>query len=255
MRGTAIVTRDGITLYNITKLPSGHAITAELRGIWLINIYAPSSAARRQERGKNYNEMTYLLRKALAHMILGGDFNCVLSNNGLNRPLRLQPRACGTGARFCATGHIARKPRTTRLYTLCTNGSDENKSNIHHTKNDRQENRRGDGGGNVHRPPRGGTETDSGYPNTSEGQRHMENERRLCRREHARRSCANNGTSGKDKRLFPEATMWWGRYIKKSDISLGKKSRSAVGTSGERKTSITNAYTTSCVTIIPTETN
>jgi hypothetical protein len=57
------------------------------------------------------------------------------------------------------------------------------------------------------------------------------------------------------KLLFTEATMWLGRYIKNSDRYLSKKSRSAAGTSGELKTSIRNAYTTSFVSVFSTETN
>ena len=39
MRGTAILAKEGITLTNVTKLPSGRAIAAEYRGTLLINIY------------------------------------------------------------------------------------------------------------------------------------------------------------------------------------------------------------------------
>jgi exonuclease III len=40
-RGTAIAARDNIELVNITRMPSGRAIAAEFKGIWLVNIYAP----------------------------------------------------------------------------------------------------------------------------------------------------------------------------------------------------------------------
>ena len=49
MGGTAILAKDGITLTNVTKLPSGRAIAAEYRGTLLINIYAPSGTANRHE--------------------------------------------------------------------------------------------------------------------------------------------------------------------------------------------------------------
>ena len=39
-RGTAMVTRNEITITNITKLPSGRGIAGECRGIWLVNVYA-----------------------------------------------------------------------------------------------------------------------------------------------------------------------------------------------------------------------
>jgi len=49
------------------------------RGILLINIYAPSGAAKRQEREHFYNgELAYWLRDAPVNILLGGGFNCVL---------------------------------------------------------------------------------------------------------------------------------------------------------------------------------
>jgi endonuclease/exonuclease/phosphatase family metal-dependent hydrolase len=80
--GTAVVAGDYIELSNITKIPSGRAIAAEFKGIWLLNIYAPSGAAKRKEREQLFNtDLTYLLRAAPEKMILGGDFNCVLDKN------------------------------------------------------------------------------------------------------------------------------------------------------------------------------
>jgi len=55
MRGTAIVTKNGITLTNVSKLPTGRAIAAEYRGTWLIIVYAPSGTARRNKGEKFYN--------------------------------------------------------------------------------------------------------------------------------------------------------------------------------------------------------
>jgi len=46
MRGTAIITRDSISLKNVTMLPSGRAIAAKFREIWIINVYTPSGTAR-----------------------------------------------------------------------------------------------------------------------------------------------------------------------------------------------------------------
>ena len=57
MRGTAIVARKEFHLSNITTLPTGRAITAEYKGIQLINIYAPSGTERRAER-----ESTFTIR-------------------------------------------------------------------------------------------------------------------------------------------------------------------------------------------------
>jgi len=62
-RGTAMVTRNEITITNITRLPSGRGIEAEYGGICMANVYTPSGTAKRQERGRFYNnELPYLLR-------------------------------------------------------------------------------------------------------------------------------------------------------------------------------------------------
>jgi exonuclease III len=54
-------------------------MTAEFRGISMINIYAPSGTAKRREREHFYNnELAYLLRDTPTNILLGGDFNCVL---------------------------------------------------------------------------------------------------------------------------------------------------------------------------------
>ena len=47
MRGTALVTREEIIITDITKLPSGRGIATEFRGMWIINIYAPSGEAKK----------------------------------------------------------------------------------------------------------------------------------------------------------------------------------------------------------------
>jgi exonuclease III len=81
-RGTAIVARGNIELSNITRMPSGRAIAAEFKGIWLVNIHAPSGAAKRNEREQFFNtDLTYILRAAPENIIRGGDFNCVLDKS------------------------------------------------------------------------------------------------------------------------------------------------------------------------------
>ena len=49
MRGRAIVARKDIALMNMKKLPSGRAIAAEYRGLYIVNINAPSGTANRAE--------------------------------------------------------------------------------------------------------------------------------------------------------------------------------------------------------------
>jgi exonuclease III len=75
-RGTAILARGRIILTNVTRLPTGRGIDAEYQGISLVNIYAPSGAARRNEGEIFYNDdITYLLPASPSEMILAGDFN------------------------------------------------------------------------------------------------------------------------------------------------------------------------------------
>jgi len=81
-RGTGILARQQIPLSNITQIPSGRGIAAQLRDTWLVNIYAPAGTAKRTEREVFFNtEIAYLIRTLPTNMILGGDFNCVLSRD------------------------------------------------------------------------------------------------------------------------------------------------------------------------------
>jgi exonuclease III len=80
-RGTAIIAKNGIPLSNIKKLPSGTGIAATYNGTRIINIYAPSGAAKKQEREKFYNnEIAHLLTTNQHELILVGDFNCVIQH-------------------------------------------------------------------------------------------------------------------------------------------------------------------------------
>jgi exonuclease III len=49
-------------------------------GTWFVNIYAPSGAAKKQERESFYNtDITYLLSATHSDLILAGDFNCAIA--------------------------------------------------------------------------------------------------------------------------------------------------------------------------------
>jgi len=79
-RGTAILAKEGLLLTNIQRIPSGRGIAATLQGIRIVNLYAPSGSEKRREREVFYNEeIVTLIPTAHTEMILGGDFNCVLS--------------------------------------------------------------------------------------------------------------------------------------------------------------------------------
>ena len=76
-RGTSNVVRDGINLENIIMSPSGRAMADKFREIWIINVYAPSGRAMKQERERFFNsELPYLFTGETGHILLGGDFNC-----------------------------------------------------------------------------------------------------------------------------------------------------------------------------------
>jgi len=57
-------------------------MAAKFREIWIINVYAPSGTAMKQERERFFNsELPYLLTGETGHMLLGGDFNCILETS------------------------------------------------------------------------------------------------------------------------------------------------------------------------------
>jgi len=137
------------------RLPSGRGMAASYQGIWLVNLYAPSGTANRQEREDFYNvHLVYLLRSLPPTMLVGGDFNCFLSqadctgnmnySNALDKPVRglelthvwapAQPRAIYTHY----TPHGV--ARLDRLY-VCLSGP---------TK---PQNWRGNCDGSIHRSP------------------------------------------------------------------------------------------------------
>ena len=45
--GTAILVKEGITLTNNQRIPSGREIAATLHGIRIVNIYAPSGSEKK----------------------------------------------------------------------------------------------------------------------------------------------------------------------------------------------------------------
>jgi exonuclease III len=77
MRGTAFMSRNGLQVININKIPSGRGITAECEGITLLNVHAPSGTAKQAEREAFFStDLVYLLRNAPENLLLGGNFNC-----------------------------------------------------------------------------------------------------------------------------------------------------------------------------------
>jgi exonuclease III len=78
-RGTAILTKDGLDISDIKRLPSGRGIAAAFNGTWIFNVYAPSGAEKKTERETFYNmDLLPLLPSTRTAMLIAGDFNCVL---------------------------------------------------------------------------------------------------------------------------------------------------------------------------------
>lgn len=79
IRGKVILARRVLHITNITTLQSGRAIAVVYKGIQLINVYAPSGTARRNDRERFFNaELPHLFQADPKQLIIGGDFNCVL---------------------------------------------------------------------------------------------------------------------------------------------------------------------------------
>jgi hypothetical protein len=53
-RGTAMITREHVTLTNITRLLSGRRMAAYYRGVCVVNIYARRLAQHTGRRGKTF---------------------------------------------------------------------------------------------------------------------------------------------------------------------------------------------------------
>ena len=79
-RGTAILQREGLSLSNVKQLPSGRGIAGHFKDTWIMNIYAPSGAGKRQERDVFFtHDLAHLFPASFSDVLLAGDFNCVTS--------------------------------------------------------------------------------------------------------------------------------------------------------------------------------
>jgi hypothetical protein len=77
--GTAILSKDGLSVSNIKRHPSGGGIAAVFNGTWKVNVYAPSGAVKKTERESFYNmDLLHLLPSTRTATLVAGDFNCVL---------------------------------------------------------------------------------------------------------------------------------------------------------------------------------
>jgi exonuclease III len=85
-RGMVILVKEELVLSDIRCIPSGRGMAASYNGIWIINLYAPSGAEKRNAQETFYNtEITSLLPSTEKEMIVAGDFNCVLLSTDTTR--------------------------------------------------------------------------------------------------------------------------------------------------------------------------
>jgi exonuclease III len=78
-RGTATLAREGLPVCDEKRLSSGRGLAVKIKGIWYVNVYAPSGAERRVEREHFFNaELPFILPVAPTALLIAGDFICLL---------------------------------------------------------------------------------------------------------------------------------------------------------------------------------
>ena len=78
-RGTAIALKPHIQYSNVEKSLDGRLIALRVQNVTIVNVYAHSGSALRAAREDFFNgTLAYYLRNRTEHVILVGDFNCVL---------------------------------------------------------------------------------------------------------------------------------------------------------------------------------
>jgi len=77
-RGTAILTKMGLNIHGIKRLPTERGISAYYNNTCFVNIYASSVAENRAEREMFYNtDIIDMMPHTPSEMIMAGDFTCV----------------------------------------------------------------------------------------------------------------------------------------------------------------------------------
>jgi len=79
-RGTAILLKEGSSLSNVKRLPSGRGTARLFKDTWIMNIYAASGAEKRQERDAFFtHDLAHLFPASSSDLLLAADLNCVTS--------------------------------------------------------------------------------------------------------------------------------------------------------------------------------
>ena len=86
-RGTAIALKTNIPFSHVEKSLDGRLIALRAQDVTIVNVYAPSGRAQRAAREDFFNStLAYYLRNRSAHLIIMGDFNCVLRSCDSSSP-------------------------------------------------------------------------------------------------------------------------------------------------------------------------
>lgn len=114
-RGTAIALKTHIHFSNVEKSLDGRLVTLRVQGTTLCCVYAPSGTALRAQRERFFNNtLAYYLRHRTNHVILAGDFNCVLRQcdaTGYNISPALQTSKQTTKSSRCVGQTTVEGPR------------------------------------------------------------------------------------------------------------------------------------------------
>jgi hypothetical protein len=69
-----------ISRLRVKRIPSGRCIAVEIKGVWYVNVYAPSEAERKLEREQFFNNDLHLILPVTPEeILLAGDFNCIIN--------------------------------------------------------------------------------------------------------------------------------------------------------------------------------
>ena len=174
-RGTAVIARESLRLTNVNRLPSGRAMSVRVRDICIINIYAPSGTARRQEREHFYaSELPPLLTDSAQHIILGGGLQLYTGTGRGDWDGELQPSPRDADQGTSAEGRVERIGGLPRVYALLGRGSDPDRPHLCNTEPAHKENRGGDHRSRVHGPSSGMLTTRGGCASGEKRQRSLE---------------------------------------------------------------------------------
>jgi len=218
MRSTALRTREEITITNITKLPSGRGLATEFRGIWMINIYAPSGAAKKEREQFFDSELADLLRASPTSIIVGGDFNCILHQKDSTGNFNYS-RALGGLVHVFELLDMWQADPPENGYTFFPYGCDKNRPDMYYERAEYQEGRGIDSSSSFHRPLSSDTATVHRGPIIRRGRGLWKMNISLFDEEMVKEKFQQQWAIWRQqRRIYPVWPMLWGRYAKKNNL-------------------------------------